>query len=147
MLRTQTLRGGGGKFAAPDFHLCDERSFDVYVKGLALAHHNPDYKLGDIPFANALFYGQPAIPDQYMPDFQSGSTTVTYGSWVMLNSEFMGFVYDGQDSFKIGASVRPTNQLVTSAIMPVRGALWCNNRRKLGVLDNISLSTLESATS
>jgi hypothetical protein len=38
-------------------------------------------------------------------------------------------------------------QLVTSALMPVRGAHWVSNRRKLGVGYGIVLETLEAATS
>jgi len=146
-LHVYCQRGGGGADKAPDFHLCDERSYNVYEKALALTHRNPDYNKADIPFENVMFKGAPVIPDELMPDLDNGSTTITDGSWYMLNSAYMGFTYDSKSSFKMGPNVRPNNQLVTSALMPVRGAHWTNNRRKLGVIADIGLSTLEAATS
>ena len=146
-LHVYCQRGGGGADKAPDFHLCDERSYNVYEKALALTHRNPDYNKADIPFENVMFKGAPVIPDELIPDLDNGSTTITDGSWYMLNSAWMGFTYDSKSSFKMGPNVRPNNQLVTSALMPVRGAHWTNNRRKLGVIADIGLSTLEAATS
>ena len=145
-LHVRTQRGGGGKFRSPDFHIVDERTYNVYERALALTHRNPSYDKADIPFENVAFKGTPVIPDQLVPDVKNGSTTITDGSWFMLNSEFMGFAYDNSKSFKLGANVRPNNQLVTSALMPVRGTHWTNNRRKLGVMGDIDLTTLEAAT-
>lgn len=138
-------RGGGGKFKAPDFHLTDERTYSAYERALSMLHRNPDYNKADIPFENVLFKGAPVIPDELMVDVDNGSTTLTDGTWYMLNSEFMGFTYDKGKSFKLGPNVRPMNQLVTSALLPVRGAHWTNNRRKLGVMGDIAFSTLETA--
>ena len=145
-LHVRTQRGGGGKFRSPDFHIVDERTYNVYEKALALTHRNPSYQKADLPFENVEFKGSPVIPDQLVPDVKNGSTTITDGSWFMLNSEFMGFTFDNGKSFKLGANVRPNNQLVTTALMPVRGAHWTNNRRKLGVMGDIDLTTLEAAT-
>lgn len=145
-LHVYCQRGGGGKFKAPDFHITDERSYNVYEKALALTHRNPDYNKADIPFDNVLFKGAPVMFDQLVPDIKSGSTTITYGTWYMLNSNVMGFTYD-KASFKMGDNVRPNNQLLTTALIPVRGAHWTNNRRKLGVLFDIRLTSLEAATS
>jgi hypothetical protein len=146
-LHVYTQRGGGGADKAPDFHICDERLYNVYEKALALTHRNPDYQKADIPFANILFKGQPVMFDELLPDIKSGSTTMTYGTWYMLNSAWMGFMYDNSKSFKLGPTVRPNNQLVSTALMPVRGTHWVNNRRKLGVLIGATLATLEAATS
>jgi len=146
-LHVHCQRGGGGKFKAPDFHITDERTYNVYEKALALTHRNPDYNKADIPFENVMFKGAPVIPDELVPDVDNGSTTITDGSWFMLNSEYLGFTYDNSKSFKLGANIRPINQLVTTALMPVRGAHWSNNRRKLGVCGDIDVTTLEAATS
>lgn len=146
-LHTKCGRGGGGMDAYPDFHLVDERTFNVYERALALTHRNPDYNLADIPFNNVVFKKAPVIADELMPDVKQSSTTLTDGTWYMCNSAFMGFTFDKGKSFKIGPNIRPNNQLVTSALMPVRGAHWTNNRRKLGVLGDIDFTTLESATS
>ena len=145
-LHVKCQRGGGGVNAAPDFVLSDERSYNVYEKALALTHRNPSYQKADIPFENILFKGAPVIPDELMPDIKSGSLTITKGTMYFLNSEYMGFSFDSKNSFKLGANVRPNNQLVTTALMPVRGAHWTNNRRKLGVIADIDLTTLEAAT-
>lgn len=147
-IHVKCQRGGGGKDRAPDFHLVDERTFNVYEKALALSHRNPDYNKADIPFENIAFKGAPVIPDQLVPDIANSALSIdtnNKGSWFMGNSEFMGFTYDS-GSFKMGPNVRPNNQLVTTALMPVRGAHWTNNRRKLGVVGNITLASLEAAT-
>lgn len=146
-LHVRCQRGGGGKFRSPDFHIVDERTYNVYEKALAVAHRNPDYNKADIPFENVMFKGAPVIPDQLVPDVKNGSTTITDGSWFMGNSEYLGFTYDNGSSFKMGANVRPNNQLVTTSLMPVRGAHWTNNRRKLGVMGDIDVTTLEAASS
>lgn len=145
-LHTKCLRGGGGSDKAPDFHMVDERTYNVYEKALALTHRNPDYNKADIPFTNVIFKGAPVIADELMPDLENNSTTITDGSWLMANSAFMGFTYDKKKSFKMGANVRPNNQLVTTSLMPIRGAHWVNNRRKLGVYTDIAVGTLEAAT-
>ncbi len=146
LLHVYCQRGGGGADKAPDFHITDERSFTAYEKALALTHRNPTYSKGDIPFTNLIFKEKPVVADELVPDLENSSTTLTDGTWFMGNSAFMGFTYDKSKSFKMGASVRPNNQLVTTSLMPVRGAHWTNNRRKLGVLTDIDFSTLDSAT-
>lgn len=144
-------RGGGGKKKSPNFHITDERTYNVYEKALALSHRNPDYNKADIPFDNVMFKGAPVMFDQLVPDLENGSSTIDPstgdGSWYMLNSNYMGFSFDKKKSFKLGANVRPNNQLVTSALMPVRGTHWTSNRRKLGVMGAVILETLEAATS
>jgi hypothetical protein len=147
LLHVYTQRGGGGADKAPDFHIADERTFVVYEKGLALTHRNPTYTKGDIPFTNLVFKDKPVVAEEQMPDWKNNSTTITKGSWYMGNSAFCGFTYDKKKSFKMGPNIRPNNQLVTSSLMPIRGAHWTNNRRKLGVLHDIAVSTLETATS
>lgn len=151
-LHILTQRGGGGPDKAPDFHLVDERTYNVYEKALSLTHRNPDYQKADIPFENVAFKGKPVIPEELMPDVYSSTATVAagaggYGTWFMGNSAFMGFTYDKGKSFKMGPNSRPWNQLVTASLMPVRGTHWVNNRRKLGVLGKVALATLEAATS
>jgi hypothetical protein len=140
-------RGGGGMDRAPDFHIVDDvGTFNIYEKALALTHRNPTYTKGDIPFENLAFKTKPVVGDELVPDVATGSTTITDGSWFMGNSAFCGFTYDKKKSFKLGPNVRPNNQLVTTALMPVRGTHWTNNRRKLGVAGGHVVSTLEAAT-
>jgi hypothetical protein len=146
-LHVLTQRGGGGADRAPDFHIVDDvGTFNIYERALALTHRNPSYQKGDLPFENLAFKTKPVVGDELIPDVATGSTTITDGSWLMGNSAFMGFTYDKKKSFKLGPNVRPNNQLVTSALMPIRGAHWTNNRRKLGVMGGHVISTLEAAT-
>jgi hypothetical protein len=140
-------RGGGGADSAPDYHVLEERTFNVYERALSISHRNPSYMKADIPFDNVLFKGAPVTHDEYMPDNTASSNTITEGTWLMCNSAFMGFTYDKKKSFKLGASVRPGNQLVTTSLMPVRGTMWCNNRRKQSNISSIVVATLEAATS
>lgn len=144
-LHIKCQRGGGGAGASPDFHVTDERTFSLYEKSLALTHRNPDYGKGDIPFDTVMFKGKPAFPDEHVFDISSGTIAITKGTWYMGNSEWMGFTFDSRKSFKVGDSIRPNNQLLTTALMPVRGTFWTNNRRKLGVLFDIDLTTIEAA--
>ena len=55
-------RGGGGADKAPDFHLVDERTYNVYEKALSLFHQNTCYIKADIPFDNVLFKGARSSP-------------------------------------------------------------------------------------
>jgi len=147
-LHVLVQRGGGGADRAPDFHIVDDAgTFNIYEKALALTHRNPDYSKADIPFENIAFKTKPVVPDELVPDVATGSTTMTDGSWFMGNSAFCGFTYDKKKSFKLGSNIRPNNQLVTTALMPIRGATWTNNRRKLGVAGGHVIATLEAATS
>jgi hypothetical protein len=147
-LYTRCQRGGGvGKTKNPDFHLCDERTFNIFEQALAVAHRNPSYERADIAPGTVAFKGSPVSPNELLPDAANSSTTMTEGTWYMGNSNILGFTYDKRDSFKTGASVRPANQLVNSALMPVRGALWTSNRKKLGVMGSIGYVTLEAASS
>ena len=147
LLHIYCQRGGGGADKSPDFHISDERTYAVYEKALALTHRNPDYGKADIPFTNIIFKGAPLVADEQCVDLENSSTTITDGTWYMGNSAFMGFTYDKKKSFKMGSNIRPNNQLVTTSLMPVRGTHWVNNRRKLGVMTDIAVSTLEAATS
>jgi hypothetical protein len=150
-LHTLCQRGGGGADKAPDFHLVDERTYNVYEKALSIYHRNNSYQKADIPFDNVIFKGSPVIADELMPDVNNSiypiNASTGDGSWFMGNSSVMGFTYDSGKSFKMGPNIRPNNQLVTSALMPVRGSHWVSNRRKLGVGTSIVLETLEAATS
>ena len=146
LLHIYCQRGGGGADKSPDFNIVDESTYAVYEKALALQHRNPDYNKADIPFTNVIFKGSPVIADESVPDLENNSTTITDGTWFMGNSAFMGFTYDKKKSFKMGMEVRPNNQLVTTSLMPVRGTHWVNNRRKLGVMTDIAVTTLLAAT-
>ncbi len=148
-LHSETGFGMGG---SPDFHITDPKTFVLYRLALADYYRNPDYKRGDIPFDNLAFHSAPLIPEELMYDIKNGTLAVTDGTWFMFNSEFLGFTYDKGSpdrtgSFRVDAVIRPANQLLRSSLMPVRGALWCSNRKKQGVMGDIDIAVLKNAAS
>jgi len=146
-LHSETGFGMGG---SPDAHFVDPKTFVLYRLALADYYRNPDYRRGDIPFDNLAFHGAPAIPEELMYDIKNSTTTVTDGTWFMANFEFLGFTYDkgGPDrtgSFRVDAVIKPANQLLKSSLMPIRGAFWCSNRKKQGVMGDIDITVLKTA--
>ncbi len=141
-LRNDCSKGVGGP---PDMHFVDQNTYQFYCKALRTFHHNTSYARADIPFENVLFYGQPVMWDEYMPN-SSGTTTVlstTQGTWYMLNSKFLQIKYDSQTNFITTPFVRPENQDAKTAQILWYGTLGTGNRRKHGVLDDIN-TTLTS---
>jgi hypothetical protein len=136
-LYTQCSRGPGG---SPDFHVAELATFDIYETALATSHRNPDYQKADIPFESVLFKGKPVVADEFTPDVSNNSTTITNGSWYMLNSQFLGVTFDNEHNFSPGPFVTPENQDAKTAQILWYGAHWCSNRRKQGVMGNISLT-------
>jgi hypothetical protein len=145
-LRIKCGRGGGGVNRYPDFSVCDEQTFAIYQRALRLIARLPDYRKGDIPFTNVEFYGTPVMADENIPDVDNGSTTVTDGTWYMGNSEFMGLTADEKGNFAAQDAVRPNNQLGETTLVVWRGTHWTDHRRKLGVLGDIDIGTLKTAT-
>lgn len=145
-LRIKCGRGGGGANRYPDFSVCDEQTFAIYQRALRLIARLPDYRKGDIPFNNVEFYGNPVMADENIPDVDNGSTTITDGTWYMGNSFYMGLTADSQGNFSAQDAVRPNNQLVETTLIVWRGTHWTDHRRKLGVLGDIDIATLQAAT-
>jgi len=138
-------KGGGGAKGMPDFHLCDQYTFELYESALASLHQNPSYVNADIPFQNVQFKGKPVVWDEYVPDAKNGDTTVgsstDCGTWYMLNSNFLGVSFDRQHNFTVGDFVNPENQDAKTALVLWYGVHWVSNRRKQGVLCGITTST------
>jgi hypothetical protein len=145
-LRIKCGRGGGGANRYPNFHVCDEQTYAIYQRALRLIARLPDYRKGDIPFNNVEFYGTPVMADENIPDVDNGSTTITDGTWYMGNSEYMGLSVDSKGNFAAQDAVRPNNQLAETTLIVWRGTHWTDHRRKLGVMGDIGISTLQSAT-
>ncbi len=141
-LRNLCGKGIGG---FPDMHLCDQATQECYETALASQNRYVDYKRADIPFDNVTFHGSPVVWDEFMPNW-SGITTVqsaTQGTWVMINSKFMQVKYDSETNFVATPFISPENQDASSAKVLWYGTLGTNNRRKLGVLSDIT-TTLTS---
>lgn len=141
-VRNDCSKGIGGP---PDMHLADQATVELYEAALRSFHHNMDYARADIPFDNIAFHKKPVVWDEFMANW-SGGTTVqsdTQGSWVMLNSKYIQFKFDRQTNFLTTPFVRPENQDAKTAQILWYGASGVTNRRKHGVLSDIT-TTLTS---
>jgi hypothetical protein len=135
-LRNLCSKGVGG---APDMHLVDQSTQELYVAALRSQNRFTDTMRADIPFDNVAFHRQPVVWDEFMPNW-SGATTVqstTQGTWLMLNSQFMQMKYDAQTDFITTPFIRPENQDAKTAQILWMGTLGTNNRRKHGVDSDI----------
>lgn len=137
-------KGGGGAKGSPDFHLCDQATFELYESALASLHQNTSYVNADIPFQNVAFKGKPVVWDEYVADAKNNDLTPAgsdAGTWYMLNSEFLGVSFDRQHNFTVGDFVNPENQDAKTALVLWYGVHWVTNRRKQGVLAGITTTT------
>lgn len=135
-------KGVGG---SPDGHLTDQATAEFYEAVLATFHHNTSYARADIPFDNVLFKGKPVVWDEFMPNWADTTTvqSTSKGTWVMINSKALQVKYDAETNFTMSEFVQPENQDAYSAKILWYGTVGTNNRRKLGVLDDIN-TTLTS---
>lgn len=136
-LYNNCAKGPGGP---PDTHLVEQQTFELYVAALEAMYRNPDYTKAEIPFQNVLFYGKPVVWDEFVPDVHTGSTAITVGTWFMLNSKFWFIKYCKERNFSTSKFVEPNNQDAMTAHIFWFGAQGISNRRKFGVMGNISLS-------
>lgn len=136
VLHMLTTRGPGG---GPDLHILDENVYTLYESGLAASHRNPSYQKADIPFDNIAFHQKPAIHDEYVPDVQGGSATVstTSGTWWMLNMQFMKVKVHSGTNFSPTTFKTPENQDAKVAHILWLGGTGTSNRRKQGVMGGI----------
>lgn len=136
-LRNECSKGPGG---APNLFLANQGVVELYEAALAAAHRNPSYQVADIPFDNIAFYGKPLVWDEYVPDAKSGSTTLTYGSLYMVNTEFWKIKYHDGSNFVSTPFQKPVNQDAKTAMILWVGALLTSNRRKQGVMGGIDMT-------
>ena len=122
--------GPGG---APNLHMLTPGTFLLYEAALAAAHRNPSYNEADIPFTNVAFMGNPAVADQHMPDYYSGTVTNTKGSWVMTNSRFFEMTVHSDANFTTTDFERDVSFDGRVAHIRWQGGVGISNRRKHGV--------------
>jgi len=133
-LRNNCMKGPGG---APDLHLTSQNTEELYEAALAAAHRNPSYQSADIPFDNVAFFGDPVCWDEFMPDYYTGDTGTTKGSWLMLNTKFWGIRVDKTGNFTPTEFKKPENQDAKVAHLLWFGGVGVSNRRKQGIGGNI----------
>ena len=94
-----------------------------------------------LAFRGAAFIWDQVVPDVQTPVNVVDSTTALSKSTVyFINSDTMSFVTDSETDFITTEFVRPENQDATVAQVLWMGAVTTNNRRKNGVVGNISLT-------
>jgi hypothetical protein len=130
-------KGPGG---SPDLHVLEQQTYELYESALAAAHQNPSYQSADIPFENIAFKGKPCVWDEFVPDVGTGSTTITKGTWFMLNTKFWGGRYHPATNFAAGPFIKPENQDAKVSQILWLGSFGVSNRRKQGVGGNIDLT-------
>jgi hypothetical protein len=124
----------------PDMHICEQQTYELYEAALAAAHRNPSYQKADLPFDAIGFKGKPVVWDEFIVDVHNSSTTISKGSWYMVNSKYMQIQYAKNRNFDSSPFQRPTNQDAKTSQIMWLGALLTSNRRKHGVMGNIDLT-------
>lgn len=140
--RNDASKGPGG---APDLHITDQRSFQLYMKALRSQNRFVEYTKADIPFTNVAFYGSPIAWDEYTPDAAGDTATqsATSGTWYMLNSKFFKMKVHSARDWSRTEFKEPQRQDATVAFLYWFGALAVTNRRKQAVMGSID-STIVS---
>lgn len=134
--RHDVMKGVGG---APDLHVTDQGSYELYIAALAAAHQNPSFQKADIPFDNVAFFGKPVVWDEFTPDVQGDSETqsTTSGTWWNLNTQFFQIKVHSGTNFATTPFVKPENQDAKVAHILFLGGVGVSNRRKQGVIGGI----------
>ena len=127
-------KGAGG---APNLHLCDQRTAELYEAALATLHENPSYQKADIPFDNISFKGKPLVWDEFVPDVVNNSTILESGSWFMINTDFWEVQVDADTDFAPTDFQKPANGDYKLSHLLWMGAALCANRAKQGVMGGI----------
>lgn len=136
-LKNDCGKGPGGM---PNLYLCEQATAEYYEEVLAASHRNPSYEKADIPFEAVNMFGRPLVWDEFMPNWQAGTTvqSATQGTIVALNTKFIQCKYDTETNFITTEFKKPTNQDAKVAHIMWLGAMGLMNRRKQGVLFNIN---------
>jgi hypothetical protein len=134
--RNNGMKGPGG---APDLHIADQSTAELYEAALAASHRNPSYQVADIPFDNVAFFGKPLTWDEFVPDAAGGSATqsTSSGTWYMLNTQFWGIKVHAGTNFTPTPFVKPENQDARTSHLLWLGAAGVSNRRKQVVVGSI----------
>ena len=138
-------RGTGG---SPDFMVGDQVAWETYWGSLTVNERyiidNP--KTVDIlggsdalKFRGAMFVWDEVVPDvATAAEVVDGVGTVSKSTIFFVNADAVEWVYDSETDFITTPFVRPENQDARVAQILWMGAIGVNNRRKNGVLGNIS---------
>ena len=130
-------RGSGG---APDICLMDQVAFETYENALDDKVRYTDTKMADMGFDTIKLRGATCVWDEQVPDLDSGTSAITTGNAIMLNSKFYSLVIDSQTDVVTTPFVEPENQTAKTAKILFMGNAVVSNLRKHGVGYSISQS-------
>ena len=149
----QSALGTGGK---PKLVLMDELTYEQFVHALyqkyryIKPHEDEAY-----PFENVVYKGAHFVMDDKVPDVANGivptlnggsgvETSLTNGTGFFINPEFFKMIYEEDSDFKMleddsgKTFFKPINGDSRTGHVAWMGNLVCTNRRKQGVIGNIS---------
>lgn len=129
----------------PDLGIMDESTFESYEMSLdeKTRYVNMTGGPADVGFDSIRFKKQDLVWDEFVPDLYTGATYetgLTYGTYFMINTDFMEIVVDSETNFITTPFMRPENQDAKTAQILQMGALTCSNRRKQGAIHGITLN-------
>jgi hypothetical protein len=146
-LYTLCAKGAGG---SPDLGICDRLLWVTYFNSL---QNQERYLRTDERTVNVLggsqalaFFDAALTWDEVVPDVKTnadvvdGIGTVSKSTLYFINSESMEWIYDTETNFINTPFVRPENQDARVSQILFMGTIGTNNRRKNGVLKNVSQS-------
>lgn len=135
-------KGPGGP---PDLILTDQNTYQLWRSAYYDKYRHTAPSDNNYPFENFKFNRATVTWDEFMPDWYSNSTTITYGTALFLNTKFIKIIYDKETNFVNTPFQKPTNQDAKVAHIMWMGNLAVDNRRKLGVWHKIPTSLTYSS--
>ncbi|MFX0199628.1 MAG: phage major capsid protein [Candidatus Hodarchaeota archaeon] len=133
-------RGADG--SGPNILLGDQVSFETYENALDYDKRYYDEDMASMGFDAIKLKAAKFIWDELVPDVQSGTTSLTYGTVFFINTKFYKLVIDSQTDFVTTPFVEPENQTAKTAKILFMGNAIANNLRKLGGAIYINQSIL-----
>lgn len=130
-------RGSGG---SPNLVLFDQVSYETYENALDDKVRYQNTMMADMGFETLKLKGATAIWDEVVPDVDNGTTSITAGNAMFLNTRFYKLVIDSQTDLVTTPFIEPENQTAKTAKILFMANATCSNLRKMGVLYAISQS-------
>jgi len=124
-------RGSGG---SPNLIPMDQVTYETYENALDDKVRYTNTTLADMGFDNVKLRGATCVWDEVIPDLDSGTTAITKGNAVFLNTKFFKLIIDSETDVVTTPFVEPENQTAKTAKILFMGNTICSNLRKQGVL-------------
>lgn len=131
-------RGADG--SGPNIVLTDQTTYETYESALDANVRYTDTNLADLGFDNVKLKGAVVVWDELVPDIQSETVALTYGTAFMVNTKYYQLCIDSATDFTTTEFVTPENQTAKVAKVLFMGQSTCSNMRKIGVGYKIALT-------